>query len=309
MGTASLQRGFSPLGGFQTGGMAGIVVDLDTSGLNAMHVAVARLWGQFEWISARAMTNAAKASKQAVAAQILPMIQGGPTPWTKRGLIASFARPGELRSQAGFQYGEGKFTDSAFTPKAIGVAPGRYMRVNSFGGDRRPKSSELQLRRAGVIGRDQFITPNSKWDRVDGRGNVPGAEVKRVLSRVRALSDAGSTQNASQSRRSRRKRADVDYFVGRSDGAGLTRWQLGAQPVMIAQRAGAGPKGGTGKGKGRGRPQTVGYKRGFVRAFNIVDQPNYERKFPIHSVAMREYQRVFPLEWRKGFENEIRRRK
>ncbi len=293
--------------------MANVALELDTSQLSRLQVSVSRIWGQFEWITARAMTNAAKSTKKAIASEILPKVQGGATPWTRRGLITSFAHPGELRSMAGFQYGEGRWSDSAFSRKAGGVPAGRFMGINASGGDRRPKSSELQMRRAGLIGRDQFLTPYSRWNRIDALGNVKGSEYRRILSRVRALSDAGSSQNATRGSGSRgrsgRKRGDVDYFVGRSDGAGISRWQLGAEPSFIAERAGPKPKGGTGKGtKKRGRPQTVGYRRGFVRAFNIVDQPNYERKFPIQSVAMREYRRVFPVEWRKGFEAELRRR-
>jgi hypothetical protein len=60
----------------------------------------------------------------------------------------------------------------------------------------------------------------------------------------------------------------------------------------------------------RGRPQTVGYRRGFVPAMSIVqDAPNYERKFPIKSVAMREYHRVFATAWRDGFIRELNRRR
>jgi hypothetical protein len=271
--------------------------------------------GQFEWITARAMTTAAIASRNAIRSEILPKVQGGATAWTKRGLIVQYAKPDTLRSQVGFQYGEGRWEDGAFTRKAGGVPAGRYMGVNASGGDRRPKGFEVQLRRAGAIGRGDFVVPVSTWRGVNPQGNVPGGTYKQILSRLRANTTEGSTQNAPRGAGSRgrsgRRRAATDYFMARGDEAGISRWQINTNPLFIAERAGAGPKGGTGKGSGKpGRPQTVGYKRGFAPAFSVVDDaPNYERKFPIQSVAMREYQRVFPQAWRAGFAKEVNRRR
>jgi hypothetical protein len=269
--------------------------------------------GQFEWITARAMTTAAKASRDAIRRQILPMVKGGATPWTKRGLIVSFAKPTELRAMAGFQYGEGKWTDSAFSRKAGGIPAGRYMGVNAGGGDRRPKSFEVRLRQAGQIGRGDFVVPRSRWGALNAQGNVSNTKYNQILSRVRAASGSlgNAPQGAGSRGRSGRARASLDYFVARGDDSGISRWQLGSRPLMIAERAGKGPKGGTGKGSGkRGRPQTVGYRRGFVPAMSIVnDAPNYERRFPIQSVAMREYRRVFPTAWRDGFIREANRRR
>lgn len=270
--------------------------------------------GQFEWITARAMTTAAKASREAIRREILPKVKGGATAWTRRGLIVSYAKPTDLRAMAGFQYGEGRWTDSPFSRKAGGVPAGRYMGINAAGGDRRPKGFELQLRRAGVIGRGDFAVPRSRWSALNQQGNVTGGRYTQILSRLRATTE-GSSQSApvgpGSRGRSGRKRASTDYFMARGDEGGISRWQLGARPAFIAQRAGKGPKGGTGKGSGkRGRPQTVGYRRGFIPAISIVeDAPNYERSFPIKSVAMREYFRVFPDAWREGFAREAKRKR
>jgi two-component system OmpR family response regulator/two-component system response regulator QseB len=130
--------------------VAGITFTVDTSEISKMSKALAVMMGQHEWITARAMTTAAKASKERIRAEVFPMIKGGPTAWTRRGLIASYASPKNLTSQVGFQYGECRYTDDAFTRKAGGVTSGRYMGINARGGDRRPKSTELAVRRAGV---------------------------------------------------------------------------------------------------------------------------------------------------------------
>jgi hypothetical protein len=295
--------------------MASVSLSVDSAGITQLEQFVARTMGQYEWITARAMTTAAKASRDAIRREILPKVQGGPTAWTKRGLIVQFAKPDSLRSQVGFQYGEGRWEDGAFARKAGGIPAGRYMGINASGGDRRPKGFEVQLRRAGVIGRGDFVVPVSTWRGINPQGNVKGGTYKQILSRLRANTTEGSDQNAPRGAGSRgrsgRRRAATDYFVARGDDSGISRWQIGTQPLYIAERTGAGPKGGTGKGSGKpGRPQTVGYKRGFTPAIGITrDAPNYERKFPIQSVAMREYQRVFPQAWRAGFEREAARRR
>ena len=295
--------------------MENISLSIDSAEIRQLQQSLARFMGQFEWITARAMTTAAIASRNAIRSEILPKVQGGATAWTKRGLIVQYAKPDTLRSQVGFQYGEGRWEDGAFTRKAGGVPAGRYMGVNASGGDRRPKGFEVQLRRAGAIGRGDFVVPVSTWRGLNPQGNVPGGTYKKILSRLRANTTEGSTQNARRGAGSRgrsgRRRATTDYFMARGDEAGISRWQINTNPLFIAERAGAGPKGGTGKGSGKpGRPQTVGYKRGFAPAFSVVDDaPNYERKFPIQSVAMREYQRVFPQAWRAGFAKEVNRRR
>ena len=278
-----------------------IDLDLQVTGLDRASKQLLEMYGQLNWVTARAMTEGAKAARAGIAREILPMVKGGPTAWTRRGLTARFARPNDLRAQAGFQYGEGRWEDDEFTPKGSGVPAGRYMGLNARGGDRRPKASELQLRRSGVIGRDQYLTPFSGWNGINAQGNVPGPQYVRMISQLRGFSAAGSNLN--------RTSADSDFFVGYGDDSGALSRRPGAPARFIGIRTGRGPKGGTGKGTGRpGRPQTVGYKRGFRPAFNVVDQPNYERKFPIKSVAMREFTRVFEQEMRVGFLREMARR-
>jgi hypothetical protein len=293
--------------------MAKVDFEIDFSELNQLNVAISRVMGQFEWISAAAMTTAARASREAIRQQILPRIKGGATAWTSKGLIVEFAKPTSLRSQAGFQYGEGRWSDGAFTRKAGGIPAGRYMGINAAGGDRRPKAFELRLRQSGQIGRSDFVVPRSRWSAVNQQGNVPNTKYNQVLSRLRSATGAiGNAPTGAGSRgRSGRARASLDYFMARGDEGGISRWQLGTSPLFVAERAGRRPKGGTGKGSGKpGRPQTVGYKRGFVPVMSVVqDAPNYERRFPIQSIAMREYQRVFPQAWQTGFTREVNRRR
>jgi hypothetical protein len=244
---------------------------------------------QLPMIVGRAMTMGAKASREKIRAGIFPLIQGGPTQWTKRGLIVKYATPVDLRIQVGFNYGEGKFEDTEFTPKGFGIPSGRYMGINARGGPRRPKSTELQLRRSGAIPGNKFLTPNKNMLEIDKHGNLPGYLYTQISSRVRGLHTPGSTQNAPYGPGSRgrtaKKRAQADYFVMRyAGGYPAGPRELGAEPAFIAKR----------EGLGRGK------KRGFSVALWIVDQPMYKPRFPIQRIALAEFERVFGIEFGKG---------
>lgn len=288
-------------------------IGIDTLQIDAAQRQILSTYGQLEWVVARAMTTAAKAAKAEVAKQILPMIQGGPTPWTRRGLIATFASPQNLSTFVGFQHGAGEIGDQGqATFKGGGTPSGRYMELQTSGGDRRPKSTELRLQRAGILRDGQYLVPfsNNKAIKVDARGNVSGAQYTQVLSRLRAMQAAGSGQDAPVGKGSRgrsgRKRGSNDFFLLRGDSSGPTRWQLGSDPLAIVKRDGPGPKGGTGRGTHqRGRPQTVGYKRGYVSAFAVIDQPNYERRLPINRVILDAYHSAFGVAFQKGYEAEL----
>ena len=274
---------------------------VDTSEITALQKALAVMIGKYDKITAIAMSKAASAAKDKLAADVLPKIQGGATNWTIRGLRYWRADRDRLVAAVGWNYGDNSPTDIGFTPKGSGVPSGRYMENLSRGGDRRPKSTELSMRRAGIIRGDQFITPARDGVTLNAQGNLPGAEYKRILSRIKAAAGPGYTSNATNSKRSRAKRAQSDFFPRYG--------QVGEGASYIARRIGEGPKGGTGKGSGKpGRPQTVGYKRGFVPALFVVDQPNYERKFDIHGIAWAEYRRVFPGEFSRALWAELAKR-
>jgi hypothetical protein len=197
--------------------VAGVAFTVDTAELNQLQVSLARIMGQFEWITARAMTTAAKASRDAIRREILPMVEGGATPWTKGGLNRiMMAKPDDLRAMAGFQYGEGKWEDTAFTRKSKGVASGRYMGLNAEGGDRRPKSFELQLRRAGQIDRGDFVVPRSRWNALNQQGNVSGGKYQQILSRVRALPTGIGNAPRGAGSRGRSGKARASLEIGRA---------------------------------------------------------------------------------------------
>ena len=273
-----------------------LTFDVDTAPVDGMSSFTARLLGQYEWITAKAMTRSASKAKQALREQILPRIKGGATPWTTKGLMSSMATPDNLVALVGWNYGDGKFTEQGFTQKGIGVPSGRYMERLASGGDRQPKSSELALRRAGVIRRDQFITPASGGIKIQQpSGNVLGGHYKQVLSGV-GVNYSGS--GGATTRTATKQRASFFTRYG----------EVGEGAMYIARRIGDRPQGNTGKGSGNpGRPRTVGYPRGFVPALFVMDVPNYERRFDIQGIALRAFRDAFPVEFNKELMTEVNR--
>jgi hypothetical protein len=267
--------------------VAGIQISIDTSDLRKADLWLATITGNLDFVSSRAITATAK-SIHANLKRRLPSAVNKPTSWTTRGLLVRYATRANPVAVVGFNYGDGSFADMG-RMSGMGVPSGRYMDVLARGGIRSAKSTELALRRAGVIRSNQFITPGGGpgslgygIGKKNRYGNVPGGNYQQLLSFFRANRDEGVTSNRPQgggSRgRSAAKRKEVDLFIDRRKGG------------MIAQRYGKGPKGGTGKGTGNpGRPQTVGYRRGIKPAFWITEQPRYPVQFPIRVIAERQF--------------------
>lgn len=268
--------------------MAEIRFSIDASDLPRAEAWLAAVSGQLDFVASRAITATAKSIHANLRSQ-LPSAVHQPTAWTTRGLLVKFSTRADPTAMVGFNYGdkfgpEGSFGPSNFQSKSIGVPSGRYMDVLARGGQRQPKSTELALRRAGLIKSDRFIVPAGYGiGKPNSAGNVTGGNYQLLLSRLRANRDLGTTSNAPTGAGSRgrtaAKRRNVDVFLDDSFDA-----------AAILQRSGRGPKGGTGKGSGRpGRPQTVGFKRGFKAAFWVVSAPTYRVQFPVRQIAERQF--------------------
>ena len=219
---------------------------------------------QFRYAVAQAMTDSAKAAQAQLKADT-PRYVDRPTPFTLNATYVRFANPNRLNAEVGF--------------KAFGAKnpAGEYLSPMARGGDRKAKPSEQVLRRGGVIRSGQYIVPMRAF-RGDPYGNVPRGTYTMVLSQLRAFSTAGSTMNASQSRRSKAKRARAgEFFLSSSRRAVLYR-------------------------PPEGRRQEV------ETAFMVLnDTPNYERQFPIVDILNREVATVYPRILRTSLANELRR--
>jgi hypothetical protein len=209
---------------------------------------------QFRYAVAQAMTDAAKAADAKIRNDMSRYIDR-PTPFTAKSTYVTFANPNRLRAEVGFKQ---------FAAK--GTPAGKYLSAMARGGDRSHKRSETILRLAGAIGSDQYITPSKEngWAG-DPYGNVPRGTYTMMLSQLKAFGGDRSYLNASNSKRSQRKRARAgQFFMSRSGRAILYR-----------------PPGG-------GRDSTE------VAFMVLDDAPNHERRFPIVALLNAEVSREYP---------------
>lgn len=292
--------------------MASIQFRAEYSQVSQASLRLAELLNKTDALTAYAMTQGVKASKRGIEKEIFPLIEGGPTQWTKRGLIMQFAKSKDLRAQVGFNYGDGEFEATFFSRKEGGTPSGRYMSVNVTGGTRRAKSVEEQFRQKGIIGKNSFLVPNRNLKEIDKHGNLPGPVWQQVASRVGGLAREGSTQNAPMGPGSRgrtaRKRRQVDFFIMRrqttssaarvkratAEAGGderLARFIMGGMQtnLFIAKRVG---KNG----------------RGYEPFLWIVDDIDYSRKFPVQVVAWREFSTTFPVAFERELDAALMRR-
>ncbi len=275
--------------------MAGIQISIDTSDLRKADLWLATIRGELDFVSSRAITATAKSIHANLKRRLATGAVNKPTSWTTRGLLVRYATRANPVAVVGFNYGDGSFADMG-RMSGMGVPSGRYMDVLARGGIRSAKSTELALRRTGVIRSNQFITPGGHGiGKTNSFGNITGGNYQRLLSRLGANRDQGVTSNAPSGPGSRgrtaAKRREVDLFVDRRKGG------------AIMQRTGKGPKGGTGIGSGKpGRPQTVGYRRGIKPAFWITEQPRYPVQFPIRVIAERQFKAEVGGHFRQALE-------
>jgi hypothetical protein len=261
--------------------MAGISISIDTSDLRNADLWLATISGQMDFVSSRAISATAK-SIHANLKRRLPSAVKSPTAWTNRGLLVKYSTRQNPTAVVGFNYGDGSFADMG-SMSGKGVPSGRYMDVLARGGTRSAKSTELGLRRAGLMRYDQYLTPGGYGiGKPNAAGNVSGGNYTQLLSFFRANRDIGTTSNRPQGAgsrgRSAAKQREVSLFIDRRKGA------------AIMQRTGTGPKGGTGIGSGKpGRPQTAGYKRGIKAAFWMTNAPRYRVQFPVRVIAEAQF--------------------
>ena len=252
-------------------------ITLDTSDLSRFTERLALLTERnVRYVIAGAMTAAAKEAQASLrsATESGRYIEAPVTPWTKNSTYTRFARPSDLSAEVGFK-------DFA----SGGTPAGRYLQPLVSGGPRRTKPHERLLWSSGVIPRGTFLVPTGVTPvKLNQYGNVPPSQYFQMLSRLKSLREAGSTQNLTGSSRSQGKRSDRDYFVGRPGGL----------PLGIYARLGKRPKTGS-----------LNLPRGFHTAFYLTRQPMVPAKFPIPTILGDAYQQTFSREIQQRIQAEL----
>ncbi|QRY79648.1 hypothetical protein JVX91_00605 [Pseudomonas sp. PDNC002] len=135
----------------------------------------------------------------------------------------------------------------------------RWLTPEIYGGDRRTKRVERQLRERGILPEGKYVVPGA-GAKLDKYGNMNRGQVTKALSGIGGYTQQGYDANATDSARSVKKGNYRHYFVMH----GPDR-----QPIGIAER--------TAKGKD-----------GLAMILAFVSKPTYRKTFDFHQIAQRE---------------------
>jgi len=166
---------------------------------------------QFRFAQAVALTRTAQFAQMDLRSR-LPKLFDRPTPFTVNSTYVKRATPGNPVAEVGFR----------------GRNPEKhYLAPQVQGGSRDAKRFEYHLRRAGLLGPDEYVVP-ARGFVLDAFGNVPRKVYSAILSDLQAHPDPLS--NSTRESRSKRARRKVHskravYFVSRGRGLWFGRRQ------------------------------------------------------------------------------------
>lgn len=113
-----------------------------------------------------------------------------------------------------------------------GVSPAQYLSPLIYGTARVSKAME------GYFGGKYFLIPSPKTQ-LDQYGNIPGKQVTRMLSDLKAFGEVGSTMNAKGGKRGKKKQKKKDgYFIipqsQRNPKVGVVMYRQGSEAAPFA---------------------------------------------------------------------------
>lgn len=169
------------------------------------------------------------------------------------------------------------------------AAPGRHYLLPQIEGGSRPlKRFEQRLVRSGYMSSNERAVPGS-GAQLDSYGNVSRGQIVKILSQLKTAAVSGDTSNATNSKRSKAKRAKELYFatgVGSRMGAGS--WKNGGKsqhlPPGIWVRRSFGPLGTAVK------PVLL-----------FVSRANYRKRFDFFTIADTVVSRRFGTHWQASW--------
>ncbi|MGJ7544621.1 hypothetical protein [Variovorax sp. LT1R16] len=224
---------------------------------------------QIPFALALALTRTAQDVKKAEEAEMRSVFHM-PTPYTLRSLYVKTATKQTLTAHVWVKDSE---------------RPTHYLLPQINGGNRPLKRFEQLLVQRGVLLPSERTVPGD-GAKLDSYGNMGKGQIVKILSQLQAFNVAGSTANASSSRRSKAKRARETFFVSTGTGKhpfGGHSWKKGRKaqhlPRGIWVRYSFGAWGTAIK------PVLLFVSRGTYRArfhFNDVAEATVTRVFPGH---------------------------
>jgi len=238
---------------------------IEAKSLAEMQAFLLAMQGKANRPTAVALTRTARIVEQKAKTIADRYIQGGPTKWTRNSTFIKPAKPDRLEVTMGFK-------DYSNT----GVPAAKYLQAIAAGGGRDAKPFEKRLRARGILGSSQFAVPAGiKPLGLNQYGNLPGPSYMQMLSRMQALRNVGSMQNATGSKRSRKKQQQLAYFVATVGGH---------RGIYIREKG----------------------SREIVPAFYFLNQaPRYGSTFPIAKGMMEAWNANFNREWERAIQEEM----
>jgi hypothetical protein len=242
--------------------------------------ALARDFSQVPFALARALTRTAQQVREAERAEV-PSVFDRPTPYT---LNSFFVRPATKQKLEALVWVKDQ-------PSGKGSHP---MKAQIEGGDRGLKRFEFRLVRAGLMRANERAVA-AGGAQLDRFGNISRGQIVKILSQLKTAAVVGDTSDATDSRRSRAKRANEAYFVSRGRGSwtGGGAWKNGEKsqhlPRGIWVRRSFGPWGSAVK------PVLI-----------FVDQTTYAKRFKFYETAQRVIERNLVDNFNQSFADATR---
>lgn len=217
----------------------------------------ADLGRQAPFATARALTWTGQAIKAAEASAIASSFDR-PTAHTRNAVYLRPATKANLRALVWLK---------------DGTRPEHYLLPHIEGGGRPMKRFEQRLRMLGYMRADERAVPGTAVQ-LDNYGNMSRGQITKVLSQLRTDVVSGVTQNASNSRRSRAKRARVEYFASGGPGTKRAGW-AGRKPGVFDQHL----------PRGVWERSVHAWGTAVRPVLLFVKATNYKRRFPFFLVA------------------------
>ncbi len=165
--------------------------------------------------------------------------------------------------------------------------PKHYLHPEIDGGPRPQKRFEDLLRQRGILGPNERTVPG-KGAKLDSFGNMGRGQIVQILSQLQAFNLSGFDANATNSKRSRAKRAAVKYFYARKGEArqGGGSWKRGEK----VQHLTSGIYAKTSKG--------------ITPVLIFVNRAQYKQRFRFYQVARKmagdRFEANFAIEYQKA---------
>lgn len=238
---------------------------IETKGIKELQQFLMAMEGKANRPTAVAMTRTAQMVRQEVK-QKTPQFVDQPTRWTMNSTFVKGAKPEKLTALVGFK-----------DWSSSGVPAATYLQPIAAGGTRKHKPFERRLQSRGFLGSSEYAVPSGIAPaKLNTFGNLPAGQYNQVLSRLGAMREVGSMQNATGSRRSRSKQAQLTYFVA----------SIGGNRGIYARQGGS---------------------RAIKPVFWFINQaPKYQPTFPIRKIMQDSFQANWPAQFERAIDDEMK---